>query len=64
MTAVAMDTLTPSVLGETLRHFDDLLAEARMLREHITAALHREREPFFPERRHYDEPHTPERRQQ
>ena len=61
---VAMDTLKPSILGETLRHFDELLAEARILRERITAALSREREPFFPERRHYDEPHTPERRKQ
>ena len=59
-----MDVLKPSVLGETLRHFDDLLAEAQMLRERVTAALHREREPFFPERRRYDEPHAPERRHQ
>jgi len=57
-----MDALKPSVLGDTLRHLDDLLAEARMLRERITAALSREREPFFPERRRYDAPHTPERR--
>jgi len=62
--SVAMDALEPSVLGETLRRLDDLLAEARMLRERITAAIRREREPFFPERRRHDEPHTPERRQQ
>ena len=60
---VAMDSLKPSLLGETLRHFDDLLAEARQLRERITAALEREREPFFPERRSHYEPHQPERRQ-
>jgi hypothetical protein len=59
-----MDALKPSVLGETVKRFDDLLAEARALRVRITAALHREREPFFPERRRYDEPHTPERRKQ
>jgi hypothetical protein len=57
-----MDTLKPSVFGETLRHLDDLLAQARLLRERMTAALHREREPFFPERRWHYEPHKPERR--
>ena len=60
--AVAMDALKPSVFGETLRHLDDLLAEARQLRERIAAALHREREPFYPERRFHYEPHEPERR--
>lgn len=59
---VAMDSLKPSLVDETLRHLDDLLAEARHLRERITAALHREREPFYPERRSHYEPHEPERR--
>jgi hypothetical protein len=52
--------LTP--FAETLRHIDDLMAEARLLRERITAALRREEEPFFPERRHRYEPHEPDRR--
>jgi hypothetical protein len=59
---VAMDSLKPSRLEETLRHLDDLLAEARDLRQRITAALHREYEPFYPERRSHYEPHKPERR--
>jgi len=59
---VAMDSLKPSLVEETLRHLDDLLAEARHLRERITAALHTEREPFYPERRLHYEPHEPERR--
>jgi hypothetical protein len=57
-----MDSLKPSRLEETLRHLDDLLAEARDLRQRITAALHREYEPFYPERRSHYEPHKPERR--
>ena len=57
-----MDSLKPSLVEETLRHLDDLLAEARHLREQITAAFHTEREPFYPERRSHDEPHEPERR--
>ena len=48
--------------AETLRHIDALMAEARLLREQITAALRREEAPFFPERRHRHEPHVPERR--
>src|SRR5262245_12806665 len=62
MTAVAMDTPKPAILGETLRRFDDLLAEARHLRERIANALPREKEPFYPERRSHLEPHEPERR--
>ena len=46
----------------TLRYLDDLMAEARLLRERITAALGREEAPFFPERRHRHEPHEPDRR--
>ena len=53
-------TMTP--FAETLRHIDALMAEARLLRERITAALLREEAPFFPERRHRNEPHDPERR--
>ena len=52
--------MTP--FAETLRHIDDLMAEARLLRERITAALRREEAPFFPERRHRYEPHEPDRR--
>ena len=52
--------MTP--FAETLRHIDDLMAEARVLRERITAALRREEAPFFPERRHRHEPHEPDRR--
>jgi hypothetical protein len=52
--------MTP--FAETLRHIDDLMAEARLLRERITAALQREEAPFFPERRHRYEPHEPDRR--
>jgi hypothetical protein len=48
--------------AETLRHIDDLMVEARLLRERITAALRREEAPFFPERRHRYEPHEPDRR--
>jgi hypothetical protein len=59
---VAMDTLKPSPIDEILRQFDDLVAEARHLRERIVAALRREREPFFPERRYHYEPHEPDRR--
>ncbi|HEU5254599.1 MAG TPA: hypothetical protein VFU28_01325 [Vicinamibacterales bacterium] len=57
-----MDSLKPSLLEETLRHLDDLLAEARHLRERITVALHSQREPFYPERRSHYERHEPERR--
>src|SRR5690349_13604802 len=60
--AVAMDALKPSVFGETLRHIDNLLAESRHLRKRIAAAIHREREPFYPERRYRYESHEPERR--
>jgi hypothetical protein len=52
--------MTPFV--ETLRHIDDLMTEAGLLRERITAALQREEAPFFPERRHRYEPHEPDRR--
>jgi hypothetical protein len=38
------------------------MAEARLLRERIAAALRREEAPFFPERRHRYEPHEPDRR--
>jgi len=54
--------MTP--FAETLRHIDDLMAEARLLRERIAAALRREEAPFFPERRHRYEPHEPDRRRQ
>jgi hypothetical protein len=59
---VAMDTLKRSPIDEILRQFDDLVAEARRLRERIVAALRHEREPFFPERRYHYEPHEPDRR--
>jgi hypothetical protein len=62
LTAVPMDTVKPSHLGEILRHFDDLLEEAQHLRERIVSGLYREREPFFPERRHHSEQHEPDRR--
>jgi hypothetical protein len=52
--------MTP--FAETLRHIDDLMAEARLLRERITAALRKEEAPFFPERRHRYEPREPDRR--
>ena len=48
--------------AETLRYLDDLMAEARLLRARITAALRREEAPFFPERRHRHEAHEPDRR--
>ena len=57
-----MDSLKPSLFGETLRHFDDLMAEARDLRTRIVAALHRETHPFFPDRRNHYERHQPDRR--
>ena len=57
-----MDTVKPSICGETLRHFDDLLDEARHLRERMAAAIRREQQPFYPERRQHYEPHEPERR--
>ena len=59
-TPVSEFAITP--FAETLRHIDDLMAEARLLRERITTALRREQEPFFPERRHRYEPHEPDRR--
>lgn len=58
----AMDEVRSSIIGETIRHLDELIAEARRLRERITAALRREEEPFFPERRYRYEQHEPERR--
>lgn len=58
----ALDTLKPAPVGEILSHIDDLLAEARHLRERITAALHHEREPLYVERRWHQEPHQPDRR--
>ena len=57
---VSGSEMTP--FAETLRYLDDLMAEARLLRERITAALGREEAPFFPERRHRHEPHEPDRR--
>ena len=57
-----MDTLKPSPIGELLRRFDDLLAEAQRLRERVVSSLHRERKPFFPDRRYHEEPHEPDRR--
>lgn len=48
--------------SDVLRHIDSLLDEAAVLRERITAALHRENAPFFPERRHTFLPYEPERR--
>jgi hypothetical protein len=42
-----MDSPKTSLFGETIRHFDDLMAEARHLRERIVA-LQREREPSSP----------------
>jgi len=59
-TSVSEFATTP--FAETLRHIDDLMTEARLLRERITTALRREQEPFFPERRHRYEPHEPDRR--
>ena len=58
-----MDTVE-SPFSETLRHIDDLMAEARYLRERITAALRRLEAPLFPERRRRYERHEPERRNQ
>lgn len=58
----SVSEFAPTPFAETLRHIDDLMAEARRLRERITAALRREEAPFFPERRHRYEPHEPERR--
>jgi hypothetical protein len=57
-----MDDVKGSIIGETIRRLDELMAEARHLRERITAALRREEEPFFPERRYHYEQHEPERR--
>ena len=57
---ISDSAMTP--FAETLRHIDDLMAEARLLRERITAALRREEAPFFPERRHRNEPYEPDRR--
>jgi hypothetical protein len=57
-----MDEVKSSIVDETIRHLDELMAEARRLRERITAALRREEEPFFPERRYHYERHEPERR--
>jgi len=59
---VSMDTLKSSG-ADTLRHLEDLLTEARHLRERIAAALCLQDErPFFPERRDHYEPHEPDRR--
>jgi hypothetical protein len=57
-----MDTLKPSPIGDILRRFDDLLAEAQHLRERVVSAMNREREPFFPDRRYHAERHEPDRR--
>jgi hypothetical protein len=61
---VATTAPPQSPFSEVLRHLDELMAEATHLRERITAALHREQRPFFPERRCRYEPHKPERRQE
>jgi hypothetical protein len=58
-----MAVLKPTHFEHTIRHVDDLLAEARHLHERIAVALKREREPFYPERRYHYEPHEPERRE-
>jgi hypothetical protein len=57
-----MDEVKSSIIGETIRRLDELMAEARHLRERITAALGRKEEPFFPERRYHYEQHESERR--
>jgi hypothetical protein len=57
-----MDKLKSSG-ADTLRYLDDLLTEARHLRERSAAALRRlDERPFFPERRDHYEPHEPDRR--
>jgi len=57
-----MDTLKPSLIGELLSRFDDLLAEAQYPRECVASVPPRDREPFFPERRSHSERHERERR--
>jgi len=54
--------IVESPFSETLRRIDDLMAEARYLRERTIAALRRLEAPLFPERRRRYEPHEPERR--
>jgi hypothetical protein len=45
-----------------MRHLDNLLAEAIALRERVTAAMRRDRVPFWPDRRRRSAPHDPDRR--
>jgi len=59
---MAIKTPTESPFASALRQLDDLMTEASYLRERITAALHREHHPFFPERRHSHQHYEPERR--
>jgi len=59
---MGVESPTKLPFSDVLRHIDSLLDEAATLRERITAALHRENAPFFPERRHTFEVHEPERR--
>ena len=57
-----MDAFQPSLLSDSVRQLEDLLVEARELRDRVSAAMNREREPFYPERRLHYEIHEPERR--
>ena len=52
-----------SPFTDTLREIDELMAEARRLRERINdELLRREEAPFFRERRNRCERHEPDRR--
>ena len=58
----AMDEVKFSLIGETIRRLDDVIAQAREVRERFIAALRRERESLYPERRYHQQTHEPERR--
>jgi hypothetical protein len=52
-----------SPFTDTLLEIEELMAEARRLRERINdELLRREEAPFFPERRNRSERHEPDRR--
>ena len=59
---MVVKTPSESPFAAALRQLDDLMSEASYLRQRITAAMLRERYPFFPERRHTHEPYKPDRR--
>ena len=57
-----MPDVTRHDFAALVARMDRLLAEAAAVREEVTAALRRWRQPFWPDRRRVYQPFLPERR--